>query len=287
MNPDRAGVALALFLGWVLLCIPVQWLLLRLSPDGFARTFPPFFHRRLLKILGIRVHHVGTPYEGGAVLVAANHTGYIDIPVIGSLAPLSFVAKSEVATWPLFGTLAHLQRSVFVVRQRRTHAAEQRDELRNRLAAGERIVLFPEGTSSDGNRVLPFKSSLMSAAEVEIDGRPVMVQPLSVAYVGLHGLPMGREWRPYAAWYGDMDLAPHLWELLSMGPLDIVIEWHQPVTAAQFGGRKNLTIHCERTVAEGVARALRGNWTALGAQPEAEPVARPSALPEGAVLPAR
>ena len=93
-------------------------------------------------------------------------------------------------------------------------------------------MLFPEGTSSDGNRVLPFKSALMGAAEAEMARRPahVTVQPVSTAYTGIHGMPMGRENRPLFAWYGDMELVPHLWEALKTGPLDVVVEFHPPLT---------------------------------------------------------
>ena len=110
--------------------------------------------------------------------------------------PLSFVAKSEVGSWPFFGTLARLQRTVFVERVRRSQTGEARDTIRERLLAGDTLVLFPEGTSSDGNDVLAFKSALLGAAEaVMADGRHVTVQPVSAAYLASNGMPLGREGR--------------------------------------------------------------------------------------------
>ena len=126
-------------------------------------------------------------------------------------------------------------------------------------------MLFPEGTSGDGNRVLPFKSSLLSAAELALGEGPtrhVPVQPVSVTYVGLHGVPMGRENRPFFAWYGDMDLVSHLWEALGAGPVDVVVELHPPLTIDEAGGRKELAAAAEAAVRGGVVRALAGANTA-------------------------
>ena len=129
------------------------------------------------------------------MLFAANHISYTDITVLGSVIPGSFIAKAEVANWPFFGWLAKLQRSVFVDRQVRS-TATQRDAIGERLAAGDALILFPEGTSGDGNRVLPFKSALFAAAQQGEDCPPVIVQPVSLAYVRLDGMPIGRALSP-------------------------------------------------------------------------------------------
>ena len=116
----------------------------------------------------------------------------MDISVVGSLIDGCFVAKAEIAGWPIFGFLTKLQRSVFVDR-RPSRSVTQRDEIQHRLEAGDSMILFAEGTSSDGNRVLPFKSSLFAVAQRRVNGRPIMVQPVSVAFSHLDGMPMGRE----------------------------------------------------------------------------------------------
>jgi 1-acyl-sn-glycerol-3-phosphate acyltransferase len=202
------------------------------------------------------------PLKGG-VLMAANHTSWLDIPILSSLAPVSFVAKSEVSGWPFFGTLARLQRTVFI-RREKTKAAEGRDTIRKRLLEGDALVIFPEGTSSDGNRVLAFRSALLSAAETVVGEEETHhvhapVQPVSVAYVSLHGMPMGRETRPFFAWYGDMELVPHLWEALVTGPIDVTVTFHPSITIDQLGGRKALAAHCEAVVRGGVITALLGS----------------------------
>jgi len=116
--------------------------------------------------------------------------------------------------------------------------------------------------------VLPFKSSLFSVAELPLtedkDHQAVYapVQPVSVAYVGLHGLPMGRENRPFFAWYGDMDLVPHLWECFERGPIDVIVEFHKPMTLVEAGGRKQLAAAAEAAVRDGVVRALTGGSAA-------------------------
>lgn len=259
----RALAILVAFLILVVGAIPWQLFSVRFKLKR-RRTFPMRFHRVLAKLFGLRITVIGKPIRDRGVLMIANHTSYFDILIMSTLVPASFVAKSEVKRWPLFGLLAQLQESVFVERQRRSQSIEARDELRERLRDGDTVMLFPEGTSTDGNRVLSFKSSLMGAAEAEVGTddtghvRTVPVQPVSISYVAMHGIPMGRENRPLYAWYGDMELLPHLWEALVAGPLDVVVEFHEPLFATSTGGRKNLAVLAEAVVRRGMVRSLNG-----------------------------
>lgn len=261
MSYIRGTVLLAGFLTLSLTAIPFQWIALKTGAQ-VSRRIPVFYHRTLCRLLGIRIKTYGVPAVEGAALVAANHTSWLDIPILGASVEGSFVAKSEVDEWPFFNLLARLQRTVYVERQRRLQTAEHRDRIYRRLAEGDTLILFPEGTSSDGNSVLPFKSALMSVAQLDVPGpngpQRIPVQPVSVAYTRLHGLPMGRQYRPFFAWYGDMDLVPHLWEAFCMGPIDVDIHYHPPVTFDDFGSRKTLTTHCHRAISEGVAHSLCG-----------------------------
>jgi 1-acyl-sn-glycerol-3-phosphate acyltransferase len=280
MQTIRAFGILAVFLLLTLVLIPWQSSALRF---GLARrkTFPHRYHRLMCRLFGIRVRVLGQPVQDRGVLMVANHTSWLDILVFSAAARLSFVAKAEVATWPLFSTLAKLQETVFVERTRKTQTAKARDRIRDRLLAGDALVLFPEGTSSDGNRVLPFKSALMGAAEAVVeDGGPgrvkhVPVQPVSATYVALHGMPMDRETRPLFAWYGDMELVPHLWECLKAGPLDVIVEFHRPTSIDQIGDRKRLAAYAEEVVRRGQVRALAG----LAERPDAGAPA-PSLAPD-------
>lgn len=270
MQIVRALSILAVFLLVTTILIPWQESAVRLRLKR-RKTFPNRYHRFLCRLFGIRVTVIGQPVRTQGVLMVANHTSYFDILVFSAAARVSFVAKKEVAGWPLFGTLARLQETVFIERERRSQTAEARDLIRERLLEGDALVLFPEGTSDDGNRVLPFKSALLGAAEFELGMdaqgriRHVPIQPVSIAYVGLYGLPMGRDLRPLIAWYGDMDLVPHLWEALKAGPIEAVVEFHEPLSLDEQAGRKALAAAAEARVRRGQARALAGASLEQGA----------------------
>jgi 1-acyl-sn-glycerol-3-phosphate acyltransferase len=263
MASVRAAVILAIFVVVTLVLIPWQWSAVKFRLARRKR-FPHRYHKRLCRLFGIRLTVIGTPVQDRGVLMVSNHTSYFDIIVLSGAARVSFVAKQDVNSWPFFGTLARLQETVFVKREARSQTGAARDEIRDRLRQGDALVLFPEGTSDDGNAVLPFRSALMGAAEAEVGTgdmgqvKHVPVQPVSVSYFGLHGIPMGRENRPLFAWYGDMELVPHLWEAIKSGPLDAVIEFHPPMTVDSVGGRKALAVAAERIVREGQVRALAG-----------------------------
>lgn len=239
--------------------MPVQALLL-LVRSPLAARLPPFYHRLVCRILGIAIERRGVPSPARPTLFVANHTSYLDIEILGAAIPGSFVSKVDVDGWPLFGWLARLQRTVFIDRKRRS-VVRQRDALSARLHAGDQLILFPEGTSGDGQRLLPFKSALF-AAVTESDGAgDIAVQPVSVAYLRLDGMPLGRSYRPFFAWYGDMDLAPHLWTVLGLGRLGVSVTFHPAVRAADFPSRKALADHCAAVIAAGLAAALGGRET--------------------------
>lgn len=262
MGTLRAGSILAGFLGLTLPLMPVQALLVRTSPR-YARTFPHWYHRRVCRLFGIRLTIDGEVVSGQPVLLVANHTSWLDIPVLSAVAPVSFVAKKEVGRWPFVSALARLQRTVFVDREKRSGAGDTANEMMRRLEQGDALVLFAEGTSSDGNRVLPFKTSLFAAAKppAKFGSGPapaVLVQTLSIVYTHLHGVPFGRGDRPHVGWYGDMELTSHAWALLKAGPLDVRVRVGLPQTLESFADRKELAAKSEKEVRENVVRILRG-----------------------------
>ena len=220
------------------------------------------YSRTLCALLGVRIQVSGTPPGHHSALILANHVSWIDILAITATVPAIFVAKREVAGWPLVGWVARTRGTVFVDRQRRRQTADANRAIAGFLAQGQSIVLFAEGTSSDGNRVLPFRSALVGALDQALgkagSGRQLAVQPLSVAYTRLQGLPMGRQHRPIAAWYGDSDLLPHLRQLLRRGPVDVALTWGAPVEVESFADRKALVCACEAAVRELTAAVLRG-----------------------------
>ena len=253
MKGLRPALILSAFLLITLPLMAVQQVFLWFWP-AMARRFPMHYHRMLARLLGIRINAKGHPPPEGPTLIVSNHLGWLDIVVLSAVTPLSFVAKREVAGWPLFGSLARLQRTVFVDRERRHATGAGRDDMQERLKAGDTLVLFPEGTSSDGFRMLPFKSSFFGAAALP----GVTVQPMTLAIQGHRGNPIPRHLMPFYAWYGDMNLAPHLWEALNRGPIEATVEFHQPLSLSGETSRKALAAHAEQLVREGLVRVMRG-----------------------------
>jgi lyso-ornithine lipid O-acyltransferase len=243
----KGSLRLAGFLGLTVPLMPVQALFNATSPK-LARRFPTLYHKILCRILGVRVHIEGEVPKSAA-LVVANHVSWLDIPVMSSVLNCSFVARHDMASWPLFGKMAKLQQTVLVDRKRRTDTGDVKAEMQARIARGDTLVLFPEGTSHDGINVLPFKSSFFAAAG------DAQVVPVTLAYRGIRGLPMTRRERPYFAWYGNMDMAPHLWTAAQQGRLDVTLKFHPPLTE---NDRKSLARKAEAQVRGSLAALLQG-----------------------------
>jgi 1-acyl-sn-glycerol-3-phosphate acyltransferase len=251
-----ASGRLILYAALTVATMPVQALALVASPS-LAVRIPQAYHRLCRRIFGMHVAVSGRFSDARPTLFVSNHVSYLDIMVLGSLIGGSFVAKAEIAGWPLFGWLARLQRTVFVDRQRASTAI-QGELIRQRLSAGDNLILFPEGTSGDGNRTLRFKSALLGGADLAIDGRSLAVQPVSVVYTRLDGIPIGRAFRPFFAWYGDMMLATHMWRMAGLGTTTAAVHFHPPLTVAECGSRKALAHAAHAAVAGGVAALLSG-----------------------------
>lgn len=263
--------ACSILTGFVLLTVPLmplQAAFVRFSPT-LARRLPYWYHRQVCRLVGLRLKLEGEVIPDRPVLLVANHTSWLDIPVLSAVAPISFVAKKEVGTWPGISMLARLQRTVFVDRERRAKVGETASEIVARLATGDTVVLFAEGTSSDGNRVLPFKTSLFAAAKpsarVGAGVAGAVVQTISLVYTRLHGVPFGRADRVLTGWYGDMEMHTHAWQLLKAGPVDVHVRVGPPVPLESFADRKELARKSEEEVRENVVRILR-------ARPSGEPI---------------
>jgi 1-acyl-sn-glycerol-3-phosphate acyltransferase len=253
--------------------VVVQGAALALHAD-MSRWLPKTWLGWCRHAIGMDVIVTGGALVDGPALFVSNHISYLDVIAIGSVIDGSFVSRADIRNWPVFGFLATLQRTVFIERNHR-HAHQHREELTGRLSSGDRIILFPEGTSSDGTTILPFKSSLFSAVELKANEHFVPVQPISIAYTRLDGLPLGRLMRPVYAWYGDMDFAPHFWYLLGLGRFKVEMIVHDAVTQEGFGSRKELAHYCERTITNGFSRSITGR----GDNPRALAPTRDAATP--------
>ena len=261
-EPMRQLRALRRIAGVMLFLFPalgVQAVLLRL-PGRQKVTFARFFWHAIASILGLGVRVIGRPLrqEGAGparpIIYVCNHSSWLDIPAVGGSITGCFVAKDDVAGWPIISLVARLGRTVFVTRNRQGTLRE-RDEMQDVLAAGDDLILFPEGTSSDGSRVLPFRSAFFAAAYGP--SRPI-IQPVSVVYDRLAGLPVSHASRDVFAWYGDMNLAPHVWQVAQWGGKRATLLFHAPLDPADFPNRKALAQVTWQAVADGAA-ALRQN----------------------------
>lgn len=236
--------------------IPLQALFLIVGAKRAFIWFPKFFHKLSCRLVGLDVRAHGQIATDRPTFYVSNHISYADILVLGSLLDAAFVAKADIAGWPLFGWLAKMSRTVFVDR-RRASTDVQRDMIAARLQEKDALILFAESTTSDGNRILPFKPALFSAVD-HVGDQPVMVQPVSLAYTCLDGMPLGRTWRPLVAWYGDMSLGGHLWQVFCLGTWRVEVIFHPPVDRRHFKSRKQLAQHCHNIVADGVSSLLSG-----------------------------
>jgi 1-acyl-sn-glycerol-3-phosphate acyltransferase len=224
------------------------------------RIIPHLYHRALCALIGIRIVEVGRRPTEVPVLILSNHVSWLDICVITALAPVVFVAKSEVARWPVFGWLARLQRTVFIDRQARHQTAAATRQIATRLLGGDAVVLFAEGTSSEGIRVLPFRSALIGAVGQALAAsthHEITVQPMSLAYVGLGGVPLGRALRERVAWYGDAELLPHFFQVLATGAVDVTLSWGDATAYGMRADRKQIARDAEKSVRRMTAAALR------------------------------
>jgi len=252
----RCLIKLLLVVTWLFLTL-ILLIILKPLKISLYKSLPRYFHIGFLKVLNIKVNLIGNIRKEKPGLLVSNHASWIDISILSSLTNISFIAKSEVSKWPLFGFLARLQDTIFVER-RAMKAAKQKVEINNVLLKGKRLVLFPEGTSSDGNRVLKFKSSLFSVAE---NKQNYLIQAVTICYKGVNGLPMSRSERPFIAWWGNMGLINHLWNILKLNNVDILVIAHQPLE--NVFDRKTISKLAWMQVSHGMGLALSGRPKSL------------------------
>jgi 1-acyl-sn-glycerol-3-phosphate acyltransferase len=256
--PRLGGAALVLlratgFVLWTLACMPVQAVMLALPGRGKA-WFTTVYWSGVCRLFSLRVRVIGSPATGSVpVVFASNHSSWLDIAALGAKLRASFIAKDQIGRWPGVSLVAKLGRTIYVSR-RATGAARENTLIRDRIAAGDSLVLFPEGTTSDGARVMPFRSAFLAIAETDL---PVIVQPVSIVYDELDYLPVRREERALFAWFGDMSLAPHFAQIGRHRGLRVSIIFHPPFDPASRPGRKYLAQESWRQAAEGAALLRR------------------------------
>lgn len=255
----RLVVALCCVVVSTLLLVPFQ--ILAMKTGWYSENLVlGIWHRIVVKALGLRIHQWGAMTEKRPLLIASNHISWTDIVVMGSRFDVSFIAKSDIDGWPVIGWLCRLQRPVYIERGRKRKAGEQASVIAQRLAGRRPIVLFAEGSTGDGNMLLPFKSTLFGAAGMAIAegaAEKVYIQPVAVAYTRIQGIPMGRQHRTLVSWIGDSDLVPNLKALLQEGAIDVELHFGEPVEFSAGSSRKDMTRGVESQVHAMMQAALR------------------------------
>lgn len=253
----RHGRALLRFGAFLLVSLAFAFFYLLTLP--FPRRLQQRVQRRwcaaVNRCAGLSVRVEGTPVDTpGPILFLVNHVSYFDIPAFGSLVDATFVAKSEVASWPLFGQFSRLTGTVFIPR-RVNRTSEQVAVLRERFLRDHRLILFPEGTNGDGRSVLPFKSSLLQAVTSEATGLPVTVQAVSLAFTRLTtGEPLTGPHYDLFAWVDADDMFPHLWRALGSAGAEVRVIFHPPLAADLSQDRKLMARAAEAQVRAGLAK---------------------------------
>ncbi len=255
MESFRGGIKFFLFFFWTILLVPPQALIMLFTKGRAAYVIPHFWQKRVCDAFALTVDVTGTPVKDRQVIYVSNHISYLDIPVISTILPYSFVAKADVADWPLFGLLARLQQTAFISRSR-TDAAKEKSALQNMLKDGKSLIIFPEGTSTDGRTVLPFKASLFSIALDETAPPGLVIQPFTVEIAETDGKPVNNQaGRDLYAWHGDMTLLPHLWRFAKSEGARINLHFHPPLTMGAETHRKALAADSQALVAGGLGQA--------------------------------
>ncbi len=251
---------LVVLLPAMIVIIPVQAVINALKLP-FWPVLPRLFHRLGCIFLGLRVTTVGKPATGRPTLLVSNHISWTDIVVIGSAAEVSFVAKREVGEWFFVGMMARLQKTIFVDRARRSDAGRTSREMADRLAGGDALVLFAEGQSDIGTHVLPFRSALVGAAQhamLEAGATDVMIQPLTIAYTRLQGLPVGRTERSMIAWIKSKSVGQNIRDILGGPVKDVTVVFGAPRALSQNDNRKLVTKAAEDDVRAALVALNRG-----------------------------
>lgn len=249
MRSVIAAFKMLLFFSWCLFLVPFQIVVLLFSKGDAAYIGPYIWHKGVCVILGLKVVVHGQPNIKEQTLYVSNHLSYLDIPVIGTVLRASFVAKKDVSSWPVFGFLSKLQQTAFIDRSRGA-AVRESSALDSMIEAGKSLIIFPEGTSTDGRSVLPFKSSLFALALKDAN-KHVLIQPFTIKMESIDGKePTTQEIIDIYSWHRDMttELPAHLWRFAKSKGATISLFFHPAINSENYSDRKKLALVCQETV---------------------------------------
>ena len=229
-----------IFLILILILLPFQVLII-LFFRKYIYLIPCFFHKLCSKVFGLKIKILGEISKNKPTLFVANHASYLDIIILGSLFKTSFIAKKEVSKWPLIGILAILQNTVFVDRKISSLKSQENSILKH-LENKNNLVIFPEGTSSDGNQVLPFKSSLFNIFENKINTK-IPIQITTIVYKKINGIHLNRSDRKKITWHSNMSLVPNALNVLKKFSIEIEVIFNKQFLP-KTNNRKKIALHC-------------------------------------------
>ena len=251
----RCFIVLLFIVVWSIF-MPIVFFLSLLIPFFDSQKLPRVFHKGVCILLGLEVEFIGQPVDTKPVLFVSNHVSYLDIFALGQKVPGFFVAKSEVASWPVLSKLAKLQNTVFIERKN-GRAKQQIQLLRSYFESRENLILFPEGTSTNGAEVLPLKSSLFAATESEtVD---VTIQPISIAYTQYQGQGMNQVQRDNFAWYADMPFGSHFLNVAGLGKVNIVIVFNDSISISECDSRKECAQRSEDAMRQSFTESFQAS----------------------------
>lgn len=256
----RALFMLLIYIPFMLVFCPIQWVWSQLKAPGW-HLIPLAFHKLGTIFLGLKVTVIGQPVEGRPVLILSNHISWTDIVAVGSVAPVTFVAKKEIEKWFFVNFMAGLQRTLYVDRTRRSDAKRTTGEMARRMADGGAVLLFAEGQSDIGTHVLPFRSALVGAAQQAMLGTgagEVLIQPLTISYTRLQGLPVSRNERSLIAWIKSKSVKQNIREIFSGGVKEVTLAFGTPMPLAAGSDRKTVTKAAEIEVRRMLVALNRG-----------------------------
>tara|TARA_E500000178_G_scaffold354202_1_gene422423 strand:+ start:29 stop:781 length:753 start_codon:yes stop_codon:yes gene_type:complete len=229
---------------------PIQYVFITFKVK-YKAYIPQLFHKIILKVLGVKVKLIGKKTTARPLVLIGNHTSYLDIIILGSIMPICFIAKEEIRSWFLFGFLAKMQNTIFIKRKN-FKTKQSLDYIKNQLSSNSAIVLFPEGTTNTGKRVLSFKSSLFNLFE---NNNILRLQNFSLCYTHVNTMPIDNRTRPQISWYGDMNIVSHLSNLLKFSCINTTVVFH-PMSSIKNMSRKAIAISSINQVIKGKKIAL-------------------------------
>jgi len=222
-------------------------ILLKRFPRARIKTITSalyIFNKITRLLLGIKIKITGKKWalKKRGVFFVCNHLSYLDGIITSSLSPLVFIGKSELRQWPILGIMVFLSGTIFVNRINPANIQKELKKITRILKNGVNVILFPEGTSSDGKDLLPFKSSFF-AAPIETG---CYVVPLAIRYKKINSQNITNKNKDYVYWYGDMELVPHLFNLLGLKSIEVEIKVCNPVYVPENYRKENTSFHRKR-----------------------------------------